>query len=81
MATAKSNIEQQHIDAELAFLRAAPQVQSVAALLRGEALLALHEEGLSAEELLLVLRACASGCQAAGRWLEGLQFAQRGHLQ
>ena len=78
MVTAKSNIEQQHIDAELAFLRAAPQVQSVAALERGEALLAAHEASLSAEELLLVFRACASGCQAAGRWLEGLQFAQRG---
>ena len=78
MATAKSTIEQQHIDAEIAFLRAAPQVQSVAALLRGEALLAAHEASLSTEELLLVLRACASGCQAAGRWLEGLQFAQRG---
>ena len=77
MAIAKSNIEQQHIDAELAFLRAVPQVQSVASLERGEALLATYEERLSTEELLLVLRACASGCQAAGRWLDGLQFAQR----
>ncbi len=77
MVTAKSNIEQQHIDAELAFLRAAPLVQSVASLERGEALLAEHEERLSTDDLLLVLRACASGCQAAGRWLDGLQFAQR----
>lgn len=77
MVTAKSNLEQQHIDAELAFLRAAPQVQSVASLERGEALLAQHESRLSTEDLLLVLRACASGCQAAGRWLDGLQFAQR----
>ena len=77
MATAKTNLEQQHIDAELAFLRAQPQVQSVAALLRGEALLAAHEARLSTEDLLLVLRACASGCQSAGRWLDGLQFAQR----
>ena len=77
MVIAKSNIEQQHIDAELAFLRAAPQVQSVTSLERGEALLAEHEERLSPEDLLLVLRACASGCQAAGRWLDGLQFAQR----
>ncbi len=77
MATAKSNLEQQHIDAELAFLRALPRVQSVAALERGEALLAAHEARLSTEDLLLVLRCCASGCQSAGRWLDGLQFAQR----
>ena len=77
MVMAKSNLEQQHIDAELAFLRAAPQVQSVASLERGEALLAEHESRLSTDDLLLVLRACASGCQAAGRWLDGLQFAQR----
>ena len=78
MAMAKNSTEQQHIDSELAALRASPQVQSVASLERGEALLALHEQGLSVDELLLVLRTCASGCQAAGRWLEGLQFAQRG---
>ncbi len=66
-----------HIDAEVAFLRAAPQVQSVASLERGEALLAEHAARLSTDELLLALRACASGCQAAGRWLDGLQFAQR----
>ena len=77
MATAKSNIEQQHIDAELAFFRAVPQVQSVASLERGEALLAAHEARLLPEDLLLVLRVCASGCQAAGRWLDGLQFAQK----
>ena len=77
MATAKSIKGQQHIDSEVAFLRAAPQVQSVASLERGEALLAEHAGRLSTEELLLALRACASGCQAAGRWLDGLQFAQR----
>jgi len=77
MATVKGASRQQHIDAELAFLRAAPQVQSVALLERGEALLAEHAERLSTDELLLVLRASASGCQAAGRWLDGLQFAQR----
>ncbi len=77
MARAKVTAGQQHIAAELAFLRAAPQVQSVASLLRGEALLAEHGERLSNSEMLIVLRACASGCQAAGRWLDGLQFAQR----
>ena len=80
MATAKNSnnsSEQQHIDAELVFLRAAPQVQSVTSLERAEALLTEHEERLSVDELLLVLRVCASACQAAGRWLDGLQFAQR----
>ncbi len=78
MVTAKATKEQQHIAAELAFLRSAPHVRSVAALERGEALLAEHAEQLSPDETLLVLRACASGCQAAGRWLDGLKFAQRG---
>lgn len=78
MPTAKKNAGQQHIDAELAFLRSAPQVQSVSSLERCELLLAEHTERLSADELLLLLRICASGCQAAGRWLDGLQFAQRG---
>jgi diguanylate cyclase (GGDEF)-like protein len=77
MAKAKIGIGQQHIEAELAFLRAAPQVQSVASLERGEVLLAEYGERLSTDEMLLVLRVCASGCQAAGRWLDGLQFAQR----
>ena len=77
MAKVKSSAGQQHIDAELAFLRAAPQVQSVASLERGEALLAEYAERLSTDELLIALRACASGCQGAGRWLDGLQFAQR----
>ena len=78
MTTAKATEGQQHIDAEPAYIRAAPQVQSVVSLERGEALLAEHSEQLSADEMLVVLRACASGCQAAGRWLDGLQFAQRG---
>ena len=78
MAIAKATKEQQHIDAELAYLRAAPHVRSVAALERGEALLTEHSRQLSTDETLLVLRACASGCQAAGRWLDGLNFAQRG---
>ena len=78
MPAVKNNPWQQHIDAELAWLRASPQVQSVSSLERGELLLAEHTERLSFDELLLVLRVCASGCQAAGRWLDGLQFAQRG---
>jgi diguanylate cyclase (GGDEF)-like protein len=78
MAIAKATKEQQHIDAELAYLRAAPHVRSVAALERGEALLTEHSRQLSTDETLLVLRACASGCQAAGRWLDGLNFVQRG---
>ena len=78
MATATINPRQQHIDAELALLRASPQVQSVSSLERGELLLAEHAERLSVDEMLLVLRVCASGCQASGRWLDGLQFAQRG---
>ncbi len=67
-----------HIDIELAALRAAPQVQSVASLERGEALLKDFSEHLSFDETLYVLRVCASGCQAAGRWLEGLQLCRRG---
>lgn len=66
------------VDAELAALRNAPQVQSVASLERGEALLNGHQDQLSVDELLLVLRVCASGCQAAGRWLDGLQLCRRG---
>ena len=57
MATVKSTTGQQHIEAELAFLRAAPQVQSVASLERGEALLAAHAARLSPEELLQIGRA------------------------
>lgn len=67
-----------HIDLELAALRAAPQVQSVASLERGEALLKDYAEHLSFDESLYVLRMCASGCQGAGRWLEGLQLCRRG---
>jgi diguanylate cyclase len=67
-----------HIDTELAVLRAAPQLQSVASLVRGEALLSEYSEHLSFDEMLYVLRVCASGCQAAGRWLEGLQLCRRG---
>ena len=67
-----------HVEAELAALRALPQVLNVAALERGEALLTGHHGDLSTDETLYVLRLCASGCQAAGRWLEGLQFARRG---
>lgn len=67
-----------YIDIELAALRAAPQVQSVASLGRGEALLKDYSEHLSFDETLYVLRLCASGCQGAGRWLEGLQLCRRG---
>ena len=67
-----------HIDVELAALRAAPQVQCVASLERGEALLKHYSEHLSFDEMLYVLRMCASGCQGAGRWLEGLQLCRRG---
>jgi diguanylate cyclase (GGDEF)-like protein len=66
------------IDIELAALRAAPQVQCVASLERGEALLKHYSEHLSFDETLYVLRVCASGCQGAGRWLEGLQLCRRG---
>ncbi len=68
----------QHIDAELAALRSAPQVQSVASLERGEALLSGYQDELSIDETIYLLRICASGSQAAGRWLEGLQIARRG---
>ena len=67
-----------HIDIELAALRASSQVQSVASLERGEALLRDYAEQLSFDETLYVLRLCASGCQGAGRWLEGLQLCRRG---
>ena len=67
-----------HIDAELALLHAAPQVQSVASLEHGEALLKDYQDHLSFDETLYVLRICASGCQAAGRWLDGLQLCRRG---
>ena len=67
-----------HVETELTELRAMPQVLNVAALERGEALLAGFHGDLSTDETLYVLRLCASGCQAAGRWLEGLQFARRG---
>ncbi len=66
------------IDAELALLRAAPQLQCAASVPRCEALLANCREQMSVEETLFVLRIGASGCQAAGRWLEGLRMAQRG---
>lgn len=66
------------VDAELAALREAPQIQSVASLARGEALLNQYQSELDSDELLFVLRVCASGCQAAGRWLDGLQLCRRG---
>lgn len=66
------------VEAELAALRDAPQVQSVASLARGEILLNQYPGELDADELLFVLRICASGCQAAGRWLDGLQLCRRG---
>lgn len=66
------------VDAELAALRDAPQVQSVASLARGEVLLNQYQSELDPDELLFVLRICASGCQAAGRWLDGLQLCRRG---
>ncbi len=66
------------VEAALAALRSAPQVQSVVSLERGESLLSGFQDQLSGDELLFVLRICASGCQAAGRWLDGLQFCRRG---
>lgn len=76
---AKTSISpRSHIDAELAVLRAAPQVQSVASLERGETLLTDFADHLTFDETLYVLRVCASGCQAAGRWLDGLQLCRRG---
>ena len=66
------------VEAELAALRDAPQVQSVASLARGEVLLNQYQSELQTSELLFVLRVCASGCQAAGRWLDGLQLCRRG---
>ena len=67
-----------HIDVELAALRAASQVQSVASLERGERLLKDYSEHLSFDETLYVLRMNALVCQVAGRWLEGLQLCRRG---
>lgn len=74
----KSALPRRHVEHELALLRAAPQVQSVASLERGEKLLEQYHDELSADDALYVLRLCASGCQAAGRWLEGLKFSRRG---
>lgn len=68
----------QFIDAELFALRSAPQMQSVASLERGEVLLSGYQDELSVDETIYLLRICASGSQAAGRWLEGLQIARRG---
>lgn len=59
-------------------MRAAPHVQDLASLERSEALLNEHSEHLSFDETLYVLRICALGCQAAGRWLQGLQLCRRG---
>ena len=56
MPAVKNNPWQQHIGAELALLRASPQVQSVSSLEHGEVLLAEHASRLSVDELLLVLR-------------------------
>jgi diguanylate cyclase len=67
-----------HIDDELSLLRAAPQMQCATSVPRCEALLADHHSALTTDEMLYVLRVGASGCQAAGRWLEGLQWARRG---
>jgi diguanylate cyclase (GGDEF)-like protein len=74
----KSPTPKRHVVTELAALRAAPQLQNVAALERGEKLLQDYVQYLMIDETLFVLRLCASGCQAAGRWLDGLQFARRG---
>ncbi|MBL8309456.1 MAG: GGDEF domain-containing protein [Burkholderiales bacterium] len=66
------------IDAELDALRAGPQVQSIDALGRAENLLdGVAAPHLSNDELQYALRLAASGCQSAGRWLDGLQFARR----
>lgn len=37
-----------------------------------------YADHLTFDETLYVLRVCASGCQAAGRWLDGLQLCRRG---
>ena len=74
----KSPSPKRYVAAELLALRDAPQLQSVASLERGEQLLRDYVQYLSLDETLYVLRLCASGCQAAGRWLDGLQFARRG---
>jgi diguanylate cyclase (GGDEF)-like protein len=66
------------VETELAALHNAPQVQSVASLARGEVLLTQYHNELDPIEVLFVMRVCASGCQAAGRWLDGLQFCRRG---
>ncbi len=60
----------------LAQLREARIVQSLEWLERCEAQLLDHLDTFSRKDQLLVLRACASGCQAAGRWLDGLSYAQ-----
>lgn len=66
------------IDAELDALRAGPQIQSFEALGRAENLLSgVAAAHLSSDELQYALRLAASGCQSAGRWLDGLQFARR----
>ena len=59
-------------------MRIASHAQSVESLARGEGLLKRYAEHLSFDEMLFVLRLCASGCERAGRWLEALQFCRRG---
>ena len=59
-------------------MRVASHAQSVESLARGEDLLKHYSEHLSFDETHFVLRMCASGCQSAGRWLEGLQLCRRG---
>lgn len=60
----------------LAELRARPTVQDVRTLERCEMLLLPRLESLSRNDQVRVLRACASGCQEAGRWLDGLNYAK-----
>ena len=68
----------ENIDADLAAMRTASRAQSVESLALGEGLLKHFSEHLSFDEMLFVLRLCASGCESAGRWLEALQFCRRG---
>lgn len=63
-------------DALLAELRAKAPVQNLRVLAECEQLLIPRLESLAVDDQVRVLQACASGCQAAGRWLDGLRYAQ-----
>ncbi len=63
-------------DALLAELRGQAPVQNLTVLAECEQLLIPRLESLAVDDQVRVLQACASGCQAAGRWLDGLRYAQ-----